>query len=135
MTPTETAALSDWIGRNLFDDHKFVGLKKRGLWYHPNARGYTDNPDDAGRYTLEEAAKHEYLRDEPVTIHEFPPKDYTRPENAMEVLKRCAEKASIAVTNGTTGFMLSDLDKKSRYAVAPTLELAILLFAQKLFSK
>lgn len=63
-----------------------VGLKKRGYWYRPNARGYTACECEAGRYTLEEAKKHEYkLGDEPVTIHRF-----TTP-NYAESLDACRE--------------------------------------------
>lgn len=52
--------------------HNTVGLMKRYLWYRPDARGYTANESDAGRYTLEEAKDHEYLLgEEPVTIHKF----------------------------------------------------------------
>lgn len=52
--------------------HNTVGLMKRYLWYRPDARGYTANESDAGRYTLEEAKKHAHLLgEEPVTIHKF----------------------------------------------------------------
>lgn len=51
--------------------HNTVGLMKRGLWYRPNSCGYTDREEEAGRYALEEAKKHEYLLYEPVTIHKF----------------------------------------------------------------
>lgn len=49
-------------------------LRKRGMFYRPNATGYTDRIEEAGRYTLEEAKRHEYPHDEPVTkwhISEF----------------------------------------------------------------
>jgi hypothetical protein len=62
------------------------GLKKRGYWYRPNARGYTDRNNEAGRYTLVEAKKHEYKRgnaDERVTIFQLPPPDYCNDLNAM----------------------------------------------------
>ncbi len=62
--------------RNLIGTPKFVGLKKRGLWYRPGASGYTPCESEAGRFTWEEARKHEYPHDVPVTIHEFSPKDY-----------------------------------------------------------
>lgn len=49
-----------------------VGLMKRGYWYRPDACGYTDRESEAGRYTMEEAKKYEYLRgDEPVKIVRF----------------------------------------------------------------
>lgn len=58
--------------------HDKVGLKKRGYWYRPNARGYTSREDEAGRYTNEEAKKHEYLiGEEPVTIHNFTTPNYS----------------------------------------------------------
>lgn len=44
-------------------------LRKRGLYYRPNAQGYTSCFGEAGRFTYEEAKKHEYLYDEPVTMH------------------------------------------------------------------
>jgi predicted RNA-binding Zn-ribbon protein involved in translation (DUF1610 family) len=44
-------------------------LRKRGLFYRPKACGYTDRVEEAGRYTFDEAKAHEYLRDEPVTMH------------------------------------------------------------------
>jgi hypothetical protein len=67
-----------------------VGLKKRGLWYRPKACGYTNLESEAGRYTLEEAKKHEYLRgEEPVTIHGFSPKPFLTSFDAiMAVIKK-----------------------------------------------
>ena len=56
--------------------HNTVGLMKRGLWYRPEACGYTNCECEAGRFTLEEAKKHEYLLDEPVTIHRFKTPNY-----------------------------------------------------------
>ncbi len=44
-------------------------IRKRGYFYRSNAQGYTQCLSEAGRYTLEEAKKHEYPHDEPVTIH------------------------------------------------------------------
>lgn len=44
-------------------------VRKRGLFYRPNACGYTDRIDEAGRYTFDEAKQHEYLYDERVTVH------------------------------------------------------------------
>lgn len=47
-------------------------LMKRGLYYRPNAAGYTSNIEEAGVYTEEEAKKHVYPHDEPVTMHRKP---------------------------------------------------------------
>ena len=33
-------------------------IMKNGYYYRPNAAGYTSNKEEAGRYTLEEAAIH-----------------------------------------------------------------------------
>lgn len=56
--------------------NQMVGLKKRGLWYRHEASGYTSCECEAGMFTRDEAKKHEYHYDEPVTIHEFSPRDY-----------------------------------------------------------
>jgi hypothetical protein len=56
--------------------NEMVGLKKRGLWYRSGSSGYTSCECEAGRFTRKEAKKHEYLHDEPVTIHEFASRDY-----------------------------------------------------------
>lgn len=44
-------------------------LRKRGYFYRPKSCGYTDNIDNAGRYSYEEAKRREYPHDEPVTMH------------------------------------------------------------------
>ena len=38
------------------EDREYLILKS-GYYYRPNAQGYTNNPAEAGRYTLEEATK------------------------------------------------------------------------------
>ena len=35
-------------------------IRKYGLYYRPNAQGYTSNKDEAGRYTLAEAINHSH---------------------------------------------------------------------------
>lgn len=61
------------------------GLRKRGLWYRPDAKGYTGMSAQAGRYTLEEAKKHECVhgQDDDVTIAALPLPDYPNDLNAM----------------------------------------------------
>lgn len=52
-------------------------VKKRGLFYRPNAHGYTANKNEAWRLPFEEAKLHQYDCDEqPVTIHKCEPPDY-----------------------------------------------------------
>jgi len=72
MTPEEiNERIAEIIGV-----HNTVGLKKRGLWYRPNARGYTTNESEAGRYSLKEAQEHAHPDGEPVTIHRFKTPNY-----------------------------------------------------------
>lgn len=58
-------------------------VKKRGYYYRPNAAGYTGHASEAWRIPHEEAKKHEYPYDEPVTIHPAPPLDYVNSLDAM----------------------------------------------------
>jgi len=44
-------------------------LRKRGYFYRPNAAGYTNKIEEAGRFTFTEASQREYPYDEPVTKH------------------------------------------------------------------
>jgi hypothetical protein len=134
MTQLEISDLNDWIGRNLFDSHKFVGLKKRGLWYRPGAAGYTANPDEAGRYTLEEAKRHEDLRDEPVTIHEFPVEDFESPAGFVKLLKKCCEKLGCEIHIEIYNKRWLVCGDSVPTTSDDTLELALILFAKKLFS-
>lgn len=136
MTEKQLRELDAWIHRHVFEADLFVGLKKRDLWYRPDAKGYTDRQSEAGRYTRAEAKKHEYPHDDPVTIHEFEPEHYTTDSDAaLEVLKKLIFADDIVLyetVNGEIGVRsdLSDLAES-----APTVELAICLFAKKLFEK
>ena len=56
-------------------DNLFV-LKKRGLYYRPDGCGYTDNISEAWQLKEEDADKHTYPYDEPVTKHPAPIPDY-----------------------------------------------------------
>jgi chromosome segregation ATPase len=50
------------------------GVRKRGFWYRPNACGYTSDPNQAGKYTLEEAKQHEAIHgtEDDVTVEKLP---------------------------------------------------------------
>lgn len=153
MTPEETQKLNLWIDVNLFDGGKFVGVMKRGLWYRPDARGYTDNVDEAGRWTRGEANMLKspktdralFPNEEPVTIHEFPVRDYTEPRLAMEVLRQCIQKQhhpnsrtkTVCFCTDTSGVQTYNAasDYASTVVNGETLEISILKFAQKIFSK
>lgn len=147
MNATELRELDTWIHRHIFEVDLYVGLKKRGFWWRPNSCGYTGNQDEAGRYTRAEAAKKAQPDGEPVTIREFEPKKYTTDSAAaMEVLKKCAEKMDryqsvTLVKNGDTFTICMATPVRyeqydySHHATDETIELAICLFAKKLFSK
>lgn len=133
MNEKELIALDLWVDINVFNQFNMVGLRKRGLWYRPNAKGYTHQSAEAWRLTRAEAKPYEYLHDEPVTICELPiPRYTTDPAAAMEVLKKCAEKIypnhfPIRVFAG--GWQIS------LFEPSETPELAICLFARKLFTE
>lgn len=63
-------------------DRLFV-LKKRGLYYRPNAAGYTDRVSEAWIISEEEADRHTYPHDDPVTKHRAPVPNYANDLNAM----------------------------------------------------
>lgn len=65
-------------------------VKKRGLYYRPNAQGYTSDKKDAWRIPFEEAKLHQYDCDElPVTIHKCEPPDYFNSLVACATFESC----------------------------------------------
>lgn len=66
-------------------EKRCFGVMKRGLWYRPLQAGYTNNPREAARYTLEEAKQHEAKRgdEDDVTVVPLPPSDYRNDLNEM----------------------------------------------------
>lgn len=82
------------------NEREFV-IKKNGLFYREKAAGYTSSLDEAGRYSYEEAKKHEYLRGDwcdHVTIHpldSFPPTKLQEALNEIKTLKAENEKLKI----------------------------------------
>lgn len=73
----QNIAVAEWLG-----PPKFV-LKKRGLYYRPDANGYTGNIRDAWMVTEDVADQHAYSNDEPVTKHPAPIPDFGSDLNAM----------------------------------------------------
>lgn len=72
MTPeAQNAAIHSAIGAP-----QLFFLKKRGYYYRTDAKGYTACQADAWRLTEEEANKHVYPHDEPVTKHPVPVPNY-----------------------------------------------------------
>lgn len=69
-------------------ENKYV-LIKRGLYYRPDYKGYTNNIDEAGKYTKAEAEKDAQSNHGEVIVRKLPVTDYTSDLNAMHI----AEKA------------------------------------------
>ncbi len=150
MNEQEILELEKWIHVNLFDGDKFVGLMKQGLWYRPNAAGYTNNIDEAGRYTRDEAEKRKYPHsdrpcpnDERVTIHEFPVTQYARDDAwSFRVLKKCAERLESIGNNvefslyekGKWKAGAFDVDMDFHCTESETAGLTVCQFAKKLFN-
>lgn len=83
---------------------KFV-IMKRGLYYRPNACGYTDNPNEAWIVDEATADKHTYPHDEPVTKHPAPTPDYPNDLNACNI----AEEKLTPVQRVVYGEMLCSI--------------------------
>ena len=139
MNDTELKELDQWIAKHVMGEKLMFGVKKRGMWYRPDAHGYTDRQSEAWRLTFDEAKKHEYLRgsaDERVTVCEIlTPRYSTEPAAAMQVLEKCGEKLGGAIV----AIQRMDAPYEPGWVVngsyAPTLPLAIALFAKQLFSQ
>lgn len=140
LTPTELRELDAWIAEHVMEAKNFVGVKKRGYWYRPNAHGYTDRQSEAWHMTREEAKKHEYLRgDEPVVICEFDTPSYTTdPAAAMMVLEKSIELLNY-FTIGKEGdvfiFESRQINGKRIVVKSETLPLAICLFAKQVLTR
>lgn len=63
-------------------------LKKRGLFYRPDAAGYTSRVEEAWRVDEATALQHVYPHDEPVTMHEAPPPNYAADLNACHEFEK-----------------------------------------------
>ena len=85
MNTQETnAAIAKIIGE---DDLYFI--VKRGMFYRPDAHGYTWSKREAWRLPLAEAKKHEYPKGtDPVTLQKCPPRDFCGSHDAMAVAKK-----------------------------------------------
>ena len=103
-------------------------LRELDAWIAENVMNLTLWKETAERYTAI-LNPNEYVLSIPGKIVRarigFRPTDNfeptTDPAAAMEVLRKCSTLTSYAISNGTTGFMISDLDKKSRYGIGETL--------------
>lgn len=68
-------------------------LVKRGLYYRPNAKGYTNHLSEAWIVTEAEADKHTYPHDEPVTKHRVPPRNFYHDLNACAEMETCVPRS------------------------------------------
>jgi hypothetical protein len=66
-------------------DNRWV-IKKHGLYYRPNAHGYTYNVSEAWIVSEEIAKKHEYPHDDPVTRHPAPIPPYLTSIDALRLV-------------------------------------------------
>jgi hypothetical protein len=129
MTDKELRELDAWIACNLFgwepETRKMYAGSKNVAGYGRNKHLHPGHPE----------------RDfTPCTL--MIPHYSTDPAAAMEVLKKCAEKWIVTVELGKDGSGQSyvwvarlNLGTEDNFKCAPTLELAICLFAKQLFGK
>jgi Phage ABA sandwich domain len=118
MTTTELRKLDAWIAEHVMG------------WLRVNSNEKLDHPQRFNvlpdRILIGQNMGHRIIEYSPTTD----------PAAAMQVLEKCITgNTSIAINHGTTGWWVTDCDKKKNYAIAETLPLAICLFAKKLFSK
>jgi hypothetical protein len=93
--PTSTGEAEHRRGRAMTQEEKRIAiakvcgvhnqfvLVKRGLYYRPEGQGYTSNINEAWRLPEEQATRHEYPHDRPVTKKPAPLPDYFGDLNAM----------------------------------------------------
>lgn len=87
LTPEELRVIAESLGIA----SRFV-LMKRGLYYRPNGHGYTDRIEEAWILSGEEADKHVYPHDEPVTKHLAPLPAFATDANAALTLAHALAK-------------------------------------------
>lgn len=126
MTDTELRELDAWIAENVMG---YAWLQPIGGRY---TRFYLVSPNNHKDLKPEFVFHRKSYRDEDI---ENAPRYTTDPAAAMEVLKKCSEKYSIKIGFDVNGkWFVSHYDAKFEGVIrAETLELAICLFAKKLF--
>lgn len=84
--------LDKWIHENLFEGDRYVGLRKHGLWYRPDAHGYTSLESEAGRYLIGDALKHTTEQsddvEDAVTVKSFTTPRYTTGAAACGLVRK-----------------------------------------------
>lgn len=96
-------------------------IMKHGLYYRPNAHGYTENIKEAWVVSEEEVNKHVYPHgDQPVTKHRAPVPDYCNDLNACHQMEaghldadECATYARLLMKHHPS-YCVSVLDGRDR---------------------
>lgn len=144
-TPAELRSLDAFIAERVFDGPKF-GLKKRGLWYRPDAKGYTDRQCEAWRLTEAEAKKHEYTRggyEEQVRVMILDTPHYTTDPAASdaldtEIINKLGQQGYQSYVNNNGEYVMCTQGKgglNPRFAEHPDKKICRALFAKQLWSK
>lgn len=101
-------------------------IRKGGAFYRPNAEGYTRNPSEAGRYTLDEAISHSHPngpdgpRDGITYAHESEVAG-SQPDRVVDVLRTALESAPIPGRGEEMTAFRDRQDKWLRETYAPAL--------------
>ena len=136
MNTQDKIELNQWIAVNVM----YAKPRTEARAVNPKTGGMTlcENDTITRRDVREFCIKHPEYK---CVIADVWP-DYTTVDNAMQVLKKCAEKVHMVAIENTASGMWSvcklqchDLLWCDFTTLAETLELAICLFAKKLFSK
>lgn len=83
ITEAKQLTIARFCGRD-----NFWVLMKRGLYYRPNGNGYTSDIESAWILSEEEAEKHIYPHDDPVTKHRALIPDYPNSLDACAEFER-----------------------------------------------
>lgn len=97
LTAMERDAIVD---RVVFEREQQYHLMKLGLYYRPPANGYTDNPFEAARYSLEEAQSHATRSGEVKIIPCDPAKFTTDIAAAFTVVEKMKFNWTLTCNNG-----------------------------------
>jgi hypothetical protein len=95
MTTMNTHKTNEAIAKIIGEDDLHF-IVKRGLFYRPNAAGYTSSMLEAWRLPLSEAKPHERMvNEDPITIMKCPPRDFCGSHDAMAIAKKWIDRESL----------------------------------------
>jgi hypothetical protein len=110
-------------------------MRELDAWIAENVMGWAAHCRNTAFYVPKEQAN-KLMDCRPVCIEDWRPT--TNPAAAMEVLRKCVDTRAVSVDRWRmTGIYIIStiLDRKHTIEEAPTLELAICLFAKQLFAQ